>query len=218
MKNALLISIGFHLIVTIVWVRVVRIVPVLFVPRQVYSVQLLSVQEVDKILKKPEPVERPAPRPEPQEQKEQELVAPREKKPKPKPQKKIIPSTRIEQAEAAPDTVRADSLEARVTGDIVLDVEEFPFVYYLMTIKRKIASLWRAPGVSHGDPVACRIYFRVQRGGAVAGASVETSSGNYLFDQTALRSVVNASPLPPLPNGFQDDYLGVHFSFVLEEQ
>jgi TonB family protein len=62
------------------------------------------------------------------------------------------------------------------------------------------------------------VYFRVGRDGSIHSPAVETSSGSFLFDQAALRSVVQAGPLPPLPSGFTDDYLGVHFSFAYEQE
>jgi len=66
--------------------------------------------------------------------------------------------------------------------------------------------------------VFCRVYFRITRSGGIDAPAVETSSGNFLFDQAALRAVVQANPLPPLPAGFVDQYLGVHFSFSFEEE
>ena len=54
--------------------------------------------------------------------------------------------------------------------------------------------------------------------GAIQAPMVESPSGNFLFDQAALRAVTQANPLPPLPDQFEDEYLGVHFSFAYEEE
>jgi len=66
--------------------------------------------------------------------------------------------------------------------------------------------------------VHCRVYFRITRSGSIDSPAVEASSGSFLFDQAALRAVVEANPLPALPGGFGDEYLGVHFSFAYEEE
>jgi len=135
------------------------------------------------------------------------------KKPEPK---KIVPTTEIKKVSDATD-IDTTSAPAVTTGDLALDVEDFPFAYYLATIKRKIAANWRVPGTSSGS-IHCRVYFRIARSGSIDTPVIETSSGNFLFDQAALRAVVQAHPLPPLPGGFSDDNLGVHFSFAYEEE
>ena len=40
---------------------------------------------------------------------------------------------------------------------------------------------------------------------------VERSSGNALYDQSALRAVAEASPFPPLPPEFKAPSLIVHY-------
>ena len=37
------------------------------------------------------------------------------------------------------------------------------------------------------------------------------------FDQTTMRALLAATPLPPLPAGFTDNYLGVHFGFEYQQ-
>ncbi|PYQ53934.1 MAG: hypothetical protein DMF59_00450 [Acidobacteria bacterium] len=47
----------------------------------------------------------------------------------------------------------------------------------------------------------------------IRDAKVEDVSGNGLYDRAALRAVLEASPLPPLPFGYSGTYLGVHLKF-----
>ncbi len=153
-----------------------------------------------------------------EEPKPQELVTPTkkaktEKKGKPT---KTAPSSQIDEPSSEPGPEQAGSGPV-TTGDMALDVDDFPFAYYLTTVKRKIAANWQVPGTSR-ESINCRVYFRVTRSGSIDSPAVETSSGNFLFDQAALRAVVQASPLPPMPGGFADEYLGVHFSFAYEEE
>ena len=94
---------------------------------------------------------------------------------------------------------------------------DFKFAYYLAAIRSKIASRWDPPAGMELRPSPYRavLYFRVQRDGRVMAVSVENTSGSTFFDQTAMRALQKASPLPPLPEGYGDQYLGVHFAFEL---
>jgi protein TonB len=220
-KNALLISLALHIAVGFIWFRIVKFSQVRFVPRQVFTVSLVT--PIEAAQPKPEKPEAPNPLPpEPEPEEEEEMPPPPEKpKPKPKPKeepkevKRTIPSTDIQKT-VEPEQVQ-EAEEQVVTGDIVLG-QDFPFAYYLSTMKRKIAAMWRVPGTSSSAPQNCRVYFHVGRDGSIESPTVETSSGSFLFDQAALRAVVQAGPLPPLPGGFTDDYLGVHFSFAYEQE
>jgi TonB family protein len=229
MRNAFIISLAAHLILGFTALRLVHISQVRFVPREVYAVRLVSLQEGGgqqaEDMKAPakEPPQAPAPKAE--EKKPDELVAPQKQA---KPQKKeaagkTVPSTRVDEPRPGPSTGGGSGPStgagtgAVTTGDVSLDAADFPFAYYIATVRRKIATNWQGPGGS-SEAIHCRVYFRVSRSGAIDGASVESSSGNFLFDQAALRAVVQANPLPPLPGGFPDSYLGVHFSFAYEEE
>ena len=115
------------------------------------------------------------------------------------------------QADLVPRWWSADSsrsADVRIDGD-------FRFAYYLAALRSKIGSRWvPPPGIQvHGQPVRTVVYFRIARDGQVSVAQVESSSGYAFFDQTALRALLSATPLPPLPAGFSDSYLGVHFGF-----
>lgn len=224
MRSAIIISLVLHIVLGVVTLRIIRFRQVRFVPRDVYAVKLVSLEQavkppVQQVSPPPEETP-PAPTPkvvEPPE--EEELVTPVKKaKPKKKEEpKKIIPP-QVEKPEIVESSEVDTTLAPAVaTGDMALDVEDFPFAYYLATIKRKIAANWRVPGTTSGS-LHCRVYFRIGRGGTIDSPTVETSSGNFLFDQAAQRAVIQASPLPPLPSGFGEDVLGVHFSFAYEEE
>jgi protein TonB len=85
------------------------------------------------------------------------------------------------------------------------------FAYYRIAIQNKVAANW-SPGFVSGE-ASCIVYFRIIRSGRVVGARVEETSGIPFYDQTARRAVIEASPLPPLPEQFPDDAVGIHFLF-----
>jgi TonB family protein len=95
---------------------------------------------------------------------------------------------------------------------------DFRFAYYLAAVRNKIGSRWVPPqGVDARRPIKTVVYFHVHRDGQISEVSVESSSGYAFFDQTAMRALLSATPLPPLPAGFPDNYLGVHFGFEFEQ-
>ena len=57
------------------------------------------------------------------------------------------------------------------------------------------------------------MHFVIERDGRIHDAAVEAESGNGTFDRAALRAVLEASPLPPLPFGYSGAYLGVRLIF-----
>jgi TonB family protein len=113
----------------------------------------------------------------------------------------------VETSEEADNDTKKSSME--------LDIEEFPFVYYLNIMRNKISSNWVPPRTqaSGKESITTRIHFVVQRGGQVTRVVVEETSGVPFFDQSALRAVYASDPLPPLPEEFSDSELGVHFLF-----
>ncbi len=229
MRNAFILSLAVHLALGFIAIRVVRVSQVRFVPREVYAVRLVSLPQGGGPLKeemKAPAKEIPQPPPaKPEEKKPDELTAPAKES---KPQKrgdsqKTVPTSRIDKPTppsgetGGGGTGEGPGPGGVSTGDMALDVGDFPFAYYLATVKRKIATNWRPAG-GVGTAVHCSVYFRIKRSGAIDSPAVEASSGNFLFDQAALRAVVEANPLPALPGGFGDEYLGVHFSFAYEEE
>jgi len=123
-------------------------------------------------------------------------------------------SREVTAAPAADLTVRWYSVDAARATSVRTD-GDFRFAYYLAALRNKIGSRWVPPqGMSGGGrPIRTILYFRIGRDGQVSLAQVEASSGFAFFDQTALRALLSATPLPPLPADFNDQYLGVHFGF-----
>lgn len=119
------------------------------------------------------------------------------------------------QADLMPRWWSSDSSRAvgvRTDGD-------FRFAYYLAAIRNKIGSRWvPPPGMdARGRTVHATLYFRIGRDGQISVAQVENTSGNAFFDQTAMRALLAATPLPPLPAGYNDAWLGVHFGFDYQQ-
>jgi len=85
--------------------------------------------------------------------------------------------------------------------------------YYVDIMRAKIAEYWRNPIRGATSVIRATIYFKIKGNGGIFDASIEKTSGLELFDQAALRSVLSADPLPPLPSEYTGEQLGVHLEF-----
>jgi TonB family protein len=88
---------------------------------------------------------------------------------------------------------------------------DFPYTIYIDRMKTLIGLRWTRPHDVTG--VTTTISFTIDRDGTIRDAKNEIPSGNGTFDRAALRAVLEASPLPPLPFGYNGTFLGVHLTF-----
>jgi len=94
---------------------------------------------------------------------------------------------------------------------------EFPYPGYIQNIANQLIRQFNAIHTGRGALVA-EVGFTIRRDGTVPLESIRlvTSSGVYTFNQDALAAVeaaANAKVFGPLPAGFREDILPVHFRF-----
>jgi protein TonB len=104
-----------------------------------------------------------------------------------------------------------------VDGVPTIDSDAFSFAYYRDILTNRLRSTWSRPLVPGGLQQAIRatVQFVVLRSGAITDVSVQESSGYPPLDRSALRSVFDANPLPPLPDPYEGNRLAVTFFFEL---
>ena len=85
--------------------------------------------------------------------------------------------------------------------------------YYLALILSKISQNWNNPYQGKRETVRAQVYFRIDKNGKLQEVKIENSSGDAIFDQSALRAVYEAKVFPPLPEEMKLSNLGVHFEF-----
>jgi TonB family protein len=95
------------------------------------------------------------------------------------------------------------------SGPVTLEVD-FPYAWYIQVVHRKISQHWEGQAHEGSQPI---IVFEIGRNGQVGRVAVETTSGNPLYDQAAMRAIQNANPFPELPADFKASVLRVHLSF-----
>ncbi len=100
---------------------------------------------------------------------------------------------------------------------LVADAANFPYPWYITQVREALWNSWteRMPS---GGTLRCTVRFRISKDGSVSGVSVETSSGNRLFDNAAESAAKAAAPFQPLPDGFTEDSLTVHVDFKAGSQ
>lgn len=157
---------------------------------------------------------RPAALPRPGEKELPPLTATAERRSAAAPARSENPSPAVEARSAVPPVPlgRPDGSPAGVAS-LALEVSNFPFTWYLQQVQRKVTEKWVQPTRTTGPGLKVVVLFEIDRDGQVTSSKVERSSGNSWYDQSALRAIVEASPFPPLPEGFPGQSLRVHFGF-----
>jgi TonB family protein len=102
---------------------------------------------------------------------------------------------------------------AQGAGAVLNTGGDFPFTWYLKAVERKVYEKWTQP-LRAVDGQEAVVVFEIGRDGQVSRARIEKPSGDPLYDQAALRAVLEANPLPQLPPEFKEPPLRVHFGFT----
>jgi TonB family protein len=178
--------------------------------------------------------EQAVPEPEPQRPKIEKNVEPapppsskavllpaKEKKPEPPaPVSREAEAKKSEPAKPAPGgdargratspTINASGAGVGI-GGARLDQADFQYAYYIERMIIAVGVNWFKP--AQVVPVEPVVSFHVERDGTVTDLELEVSSGLPFVDRAALRAVMAASPLPPLPPEYGGSRLGVHLIF-----
>jgi protein TonB len=88
--------------------------------------------------------------------------------------------------------------------------------WYAELVRQRIAEKWQTNGLdarSQSSPAI--ISFYIMRDGSIRTPKLVQSSGNPSIDNTALRAVYDASPLPALPPQISESYISAQFTFNL---
>ncbi len=156
--------------------------------------------------KEPEPEKPAKPEPEPVfvEKPAKTARAPEKREKAPAPAPAPAPRQRQGSPEGSPTGTSAFGATA-VAG---LDNPDFVYNYYIEQMVALIGANWVRPPVGKG--VEAMLHFRIGRRGEISELEIVATSGHSSFDLAGLRAVRQADPLPPLPNSFRGDSLGVN--------
>ncbi len=88
--------------------------------------------------------------------------------------------------------------------------------WYAEIVRQRIAQNWQTGGLNaRAQPQPAIVSFYIMRDGTIRNPQVVQSSGNPSVDNTALRAVYAASPLPQLPPQITESYISAQFTFNL---
>ena len=88
--------------------------------------------------------------------------------------------------------------------------------WYAQRIRNILAQNWQTSGLDvRSQSAPAIVSFHIQRDGTIRLPEIVQSSGNPNIDNTALRAVYAASPLPPLPPQITENDISAQFTFNL---
>ena len=93
-------------------------------------------------------------------------------------------------------------------GGIVKGVE---FVVYFNRMRSLIKQRWTWVGKRSDLEVTVR--FGIQENGEIVGLRIVQNSGDPSYDDSVFRAVLRASPLPPPPESYREDFKSVELRF-----
>jgi protein TonB len=198
MRKPFFISLGAHIFLFLLLYIASAVSAPMKPPEKVYSVRILAA---------PRPRPNATVRDDSNQQKnnsQMQLQQTKSDKGKPKPD--------TQKPKPASQKNASQKAVAQGTASIQIEGSNFSDDFYLNLVITKIANNWLNP-LRGGRKLAVIVYFRIQRSGEVTDAAVKQKSGNPVFDQSALRAALAAAPLPPLPDDYTGDFLGVNFEF-----
>lgn len=84
-------------------------------------------------------------------------------------------------------------------------------------VRDRVAQHWNRVNVHSLPSQKCGVSFTIAKNGTVSNVQVTQPSGDYLLDTSAKRAVLDANPLPPLPQGFERNEATVELWFQMNK-
>ena len=218
LRTAIFFSFFIHIILFSAVLLMVFTGPPRFIVPPIYRVKLVDLPpgsiSLPPTMKQPAQPTAPAPKPQPSPGTKAVQAPKAPKAPEPSrsatvpkdampelDQKKPAQKAAEEPAPAKPEPAGGKKQEAVAVASVTGEFQNPP---YLLIVRDKVERNWNPPPGATGAKV--KVLFRVLRSGRVGDAKLEESSGNFYFDQAAMRAILASSPFPPLPEGFFREY------------
>lgn len=93
------------------------------------------------------------------------------------------------------------------------------FSVYMQNLNNKLRTNWQPPDFMEEGHV--RVYFKLNRQGNVLYASVIESSGNDIYDESALEAIKDSAPFGEFPEDTLREFIAVKYTFdtiLIEEE
>ncbi len=90
-----------------------------------------------------------------------------------------------------------------------------PFILYTQEVKQRVKQSWIV--AEHKSGLTAVVRFGILASGEVAGVELAERSGDSVFDESAMRAVKKASPLPPPPEAYRNEFIRQKVEVVFGE-
>lgn len=202
----------------------------------IYLVTLVTQAAPKAKIPEPKPEIKEEPTPKPPEKKEKKPVTVKKPKPIPKPKKKVTPKksprkdvisekyvqkkmeSRLEELRKKVETEtkpREPEKITEVTPKPSRAVIDKKLRTYYNAIWQRIKEEWILPGslLEENEEWETVIVIKVQRNGDIVESWFEKKSGSTPYDESAMRAIKKATPLPPFPQELEDSVLEIGIRF-----
>ena len=223
---AVFFSFSLHVFIFVAAMTLFSVVTPRFSIPPTYQVKLVGLPS--ELTSEPQAAAAPV-APKPEEKPKKEPASPKAVKASPKQsktalKKRAMPELAQKQKKAAPEPVQPQEAPSKpAAGPPVPErgvvakaggaaegvavghtSPEFKFPPYVAIVREKIEHNWNPPPSSKNIKVT--VLFKILRSGRVEDPKLKESSGQFYFDQAAIRAILMSNPFPPLPEGFFRDY------------
>ncbi len=101
-----------------------------------------------------------------------------------------------------------DEAREEEASGVVDRIRRLEYDRFTADIQGKVRTLWRRPpGIDEKADPLCEVRMIIARDGKVLDYSVESSSGNRLFDQSVLRALAKVRTVGRPPHGYPDEFV-----------
>ncbi len=90
-----------------------------------------------------------------------------------------------------------------------------PFILYTQQVKQRVKQSWIVAETKSG--LTALVRFGILATGEVVGVELVERSGDIVFDESAMRAVRKASPLPPPPEAYRNEFTQQKIEIVFGE-
>lgn len=169
--------------------------------------------EVKKLqAQKPEQARKPPPQSSaPKEPEEQRLSAEDREQQIAAALKKIRQRVQADQRQTA-ETSHSTSASGGGGGDTLRGL---PFILYTQEVKQRVKQSWIV--AEHKSGLTAVVRFGILANGEVVGVELAERSGDIVFDESAIRAVRKANPLPPPPEAYRNEFTRQKIEVVFGE-
>ena len=90
-----------------------------------------------------------------------------------------------------------------------------PFILYTQEVKQRVKQSWIV--AEHKSGLTAVVRFGILANGEVVGVELAERSGDIVFDESAIRAVRKANPLPPPPEAYRNEFTRQKIEVVFGE-